>query len=54
MAPPLFTKPVTIIYQGRKLFKGKVKSQPGLLRRTLYQRNDPAYMFPAQVTVKIK
>jgi poly(3-hydroxybutyrate) depolymerase len=47
-------KPVTVMYQGRKLFKGKVKTQPGTLRRTLYQRNDPAYMFPAEITVKIK
>ena len=47
-------KPVTVIYQGRTLFKGKVKSQQANLRRTLYQRNDPAFMFPAQITVKIK
>lgn len=47
-------KPVTVIYQGKTLFKGKVKSQQATLRRTLYQRNDPAYMFPAQITVNIK
>jgi hypothetical protein len=47
-------KPVTVIYQGKTLFKGKVKSLQATLRRTLYLRNDPAFMFPAQITVNIK
>ena len=45
-------KPVTVIYEGRQLFKGKVKPNSNTLRQTLYQRNDPAYMFPVQIIVK--
>ena len=40
---------VTVVYKGRTLFHGKVKRRASTLRRTLYGRNDPAYMVPAQI-----
>ena len=45
-------KPVTIIYQGKTIYNGKVKRQADTMRRTLYTRNDPAYIFPVQIEVK--
>ncbi|MCR4603839.1 MAG: alpha/beta hydrolase [Prevotella sp.] len=44
-------KPVTVRYQGKKVFKGKVKRLRSTLRHTLYARNDPSYMFPSQLQV---
>ena len=42
-------RPVTVVYQGKNLFRGKVKSHVSTLRRTLYERDDPSYMVPAQI-----
>ena len=42
---------VTIRYQGRKLFRGKLKRTRENMRQSLYERNDPRYAFPAKVTV---
>lgn len=47
-------KPVTINYQGKTLFKGKVKRQASTMRQTLFERNDPSYIFTAQIEVKLK
>jgi len=46
-------KPVKVEYLGKKVFKGKVKRLLSTLRSSLYTRNDPAYMFPAQLEVRI-
>ena len=46
--------PVTVNYQGKTLFKGKVKRQKTIMHSTLYARNDPAYIFPVQIQVKIQ
>lgn len=46
-------RPVTVICKGKTLFKGKVERRPDILRATLYSRNDPAYMFPVQIQVKL-
>lgn len=46
-------RPVTVIYKGKKLFNGKVERRSDVLRTTLYTRNDPAYMFPVQIQVKL-
>lgn len=47
-------KPVTINYQGKTLFKGKVKRQASTMRQTLFERNDASYIFTAQIEVKLK
>lgn len=44
-------KPVKIIWQGKTVFEGRLERKLSTLRRTLYERNDPAYMFAAQVQV---
>ena len=46
--------PVIVSYQGKTLFNGKVNRQSAVMRSTLFSRNDPAYMFPAQIQVRIK
>lgn len=47
-------KPVTVIYQGKTLFKGRVKREKSTMRSTLYTRNDPAYIFPVQIEIKLR
>jgi poly(3-hydroxybutyrate) depolymerase len=43
---------VTVRYQGRNLFRGKLKRTVENMRESLFQRNDPRCTFPAKVTVK--
>lgn len=45
--------PVTVTFQGKTLFQGKVERRLSTMRSTLYERNDPSFMFPAQITVKV-
>lgn len=45
--------PVTVVYKGKNVFKGKVERRSDVLRTTLYSRNDPAYMFPVQIRVNL-
>ena len=47
-------KRVKVIYQGKTLFRGRLKRKASILRSTLFERNDPSYMFPAQVKVKVR
>lgn len=46
-------KTVKVVYRGKTVFKGKARRQATTLRQTLYERNDPAYMFPAQIDVTL-
>ena len=46
-------KKVTVRYQGKKLFKGKLKRTAQTLRQTMQERGDYRYAFPAKVTLKI-
>ena len=46
-------KPVTILYKGKKLFKGKLPRTIANLARTLDDRGDLRYMFPAMVEVEL-
>ena len=46
-------RPIIIKYKGKKLFKGKLPRTTANLKATLAQRNDPRYMFPAQIQVGI-
>ena len=45
--------PVTVVYQEKTLFEGKVQRLSTVMRNTLYSRNDPAYIFPVQIQVKL-
>ena len=47
-------KKVTVLYQGRTLFKGKLSRTEENLRSTLQQRGDPRYAFPAKLSVTLK
>ena len=46
-------RPVTICYQGKKIFKGKVKRTIANMSMTLEKRGDLRYMFPAVLEVKL-
>ena len=45
-------KPITILKNGKTLFKGKLSRTLANLQSSLAARNDLRYMFPAQVTVQ--
>ena len=47
-------KSIKVVYQGKTLFKGKVKRSAATLRKTLYERGDSEYMFPVQIHLSIK
>ena len=44
-------KPVKVTFKGRTLFEGMIERQLSTLRSTLYERNDPSYIFPAQIQI---
>ncbi|MBQ9678444.1 MAG: alpha/beta hydrolase, partial [Prevotella sp.] len=44
--------PVKVTSKGKTLFEGIVKRELSTLRSTLYERNDPSYIFPAQIEIK--
>lgn len=46
-------KPVTVRYNGKKLFKGKLRRTIGNMVSTLNERGDLRYMFPAMVEVEL-
>ena len=46
-------RPISVYYQGKLLCKKRVHRTMAHLRETLYSRNDPAYAFPASLTVEI-
>ena len=46
-------KPVTVRYKGEKIFKGKLNRTIGNMSRTLEERGDLRYMFPAMVEVEL-
>ncbi len=43
--------PVKVTFKGRTLFEGMIERQLSTLRSTLYERNDPSYIFPAQIEI---
>ena len=47
-------KPVVVKWHDKVIFKKRLKRTRANLRQTLYSRNDPAYAFPAMVTVKVE
>lgn len=47
-------KEVTVTYRDGTLFKGKVVRSADVLRKTMTERNDPSYCFPAEIVVTIK
>ncbi|MBQ3149600.1 MAG: dienelactone hydrolase family protein [Alistipes sp.] len=46
-------KPVTVRYNGKKIFKGRVVRTVATLSETLAQRGDLRYMFPAKLDVEV-
>jgi len=46
-------KPVKIVANGKTVFEGKVVRSVATLARSLNERGDPNYMFPAEVEVKL-
>lgn len=46
-------KPITVRYNGKKVFKGKLPRTVGNMARTLEERGDVRYMFPAMVEVEL-
>lgn len=47
------SRKVTVKYQGRKLFKTKLKPSSETARQTLESRGDPAYMFDCKIRLKL-
>ena len=47
-------KPVQVICQGRRLFKGRLQRSEHTLRQTLTERGDPRYAFPTRIDCKVK
>lgn len=45
---------VTVLYRGKKVFKGKLKRSRATLEATLKERNDPRFAFPAQVRLDLR
>ena len=45
------SKPVVVLHGGDKLFEGTLKKSDSLLKKTLYQRNDPSYSFPCIIEI---
>ena len=44
-------KPVKVTFKDKTLFEGLVERKLSTLRSTLYERNDPSYIFPAQIQI---
>ena len=47
-------KPITVRYNGKKIFKGKVVRTVANLSQTLSERGDLRYMFPAKIDIELK
>ena len=47
-------KEVTVIVKGNVVFKGMVERSAEVLRRSIAERNDPSYCFPAEIVVEVK
>lgn len=44
---------VTVTFNGKQLFKGKVDRYRSVLKQSMSERNDPSYVFPAQIIVSV-
>ena len=44
-------KPVVVMHGDDKLFEGTLDKSASLLKKTLYQRNDPFYSFPCVIEI---
>lgn len=45
-------KPVKVTSKDKTLFESMIERKLSTLRSTLYERNDPSYIFPAQIQVQ--
>lgn len=48
-----FEKKVTVIYEGRVLFKDKVVRNTDIIQKTFQERHDPKAVFSAEIEVNI-
>lgn len=48
-----FSRPVTVRYNDSTLFEGTVTPDEAVMRATLAERNDPRYMFDAELTIHL-
>ena len=46
-------KPVKVVWGDRTLYEGTVTRKPEVLRQSLREREDPSYLFPARIVVKL-
>jgi hypothetical protein len=46
-------RPVRVVFEGRTLFEGRVGRSRETLEKTLAERGDPAFLFPAEVRVAL-
>ena len=44
---------VVVESAGKTLFKGKLQRSSAMMMESLYERNDPGYIFPAKITVSL-
>ena len=45
--------PVRVTFDGRQIFEGSVTRSPETMRRTLRERSDLSYIYPASITVQL-
>ncbi len=46
-------RPVKVEYSGKTLFEGKLRRSSALMKESLYERNDPGFIYSAKVTVSL-
>ena len=46
-------KPVRVTYGDKVLFEGPVKRTPAVMRQTLRERQDPSFLYPVRIDVKL-
>ena len=45
------SKPVVVLHVDDNLFEGTLRKSDSLMKKTLYQRNDPSYSFPCVIEI---
>ena len=47
-------KDVSVIFNGKTVFNGRVERRMEVLERSMAERGDPSYVFPAEIVVRIR
>lgn len=45
-------KPIDVRYEGKRIFRGKIKRTLGTLQQTITNRNDPGLVFPTEIEIR--